>query len=151
MPAEKKTEKKNDIVGKSPEELKEEMQKKALQFQILQSSMQIIREKENMLMQRLEEMDNTRHAIEDVKSVKAGSEMLVPLGSGNFIAGKISGTEKVLVGVGGGIAIKKSVDGALESLNSRMKEMESALVELRNQGVQIGDELRMLQSEMKMG
>jgi prefoldin alpha subunit len=138
-------------VGKSPEEIKEEMQKKALQFQILQSSLQIIHEKEHMLMQRLEEMDSTRHAMEDVKSVKAGSDVLVPLGSGNFIAGKISGTEKVLVGVGGGIAIKKSVDGALESLNSRMKEMESALLELRNQAAHIGDELRMIQSEMKMG
>lgn len=147
MPNEKIS-KENNPVGKSPEEIKENIQRKTLQFQILQANMQIIREKENMLLQKLEEFENTKQTIGDMKSVKSGSEILMPLGSGNFVSGKISSTEKVLVGIGGGIAIKKSSEDAVEFLNTRTTEVKSALQELKEQGVRIEDELHLLQSEM---
>ncbi len=148
MADEKNSKESKGLVGKSPEEIKEDIQRKTLQFQILQANMQIIKEKESMLLQKLEEFENTKQTIEDMKAVKGGSEILMPLGSGNFVSGKISSTEKILVGIGGGIAIKKSSEDATEFLNTRALEIKSALQELKGQSVRIEDELRMLQYEI---
>lgn len=149
MPNEKlkKTDAKTESpAGKSPEEIRDEIQRKNLQFQILQANMQMIHEREHSLSHRLDELAETRHAIEDVKKVKPGSELLVPLGSGNFVSGKISDTGKILVGVGGGIAIKKSPEGALKFLEERAAETGSALQELEKQFMHMEAELRKMQS-----
>jgi len=149
MPTEKKTEKKNDIVGKSPEEIEEDLQRKSMQFQILQTNMQIIRERQRALSLRLREFEETKQTISDMKSVKSGSEILMQIGSGNFVSGKISDTEKILVGVGGGIAIKKSPYDALKFLDERTAEAKSAMQELGMQFAQMQSEIRMLQSEAR--
>ncbi len=147
---EQKSNKKGDIgsgiVGKSPEELEEDLQRRSLQFQILQANMQVIRERQHALSLRLQEFEETKQTINDLKIVKSGSEILTPIGSGNFVSGKIIDTGKVLVGVGGGIAIKKSPEDALKFLDERIAEAGTAVQELRNQFIQMENELRMLQS-----
>lgn len=153
MPKEKiKTENpksgKADAVGKSTDEISEELHKKSMQLQILQASMQVIREREHALLLKMEEMENTKETINEMKSVKNGSGMLIPLGSGNFVQGSMSDMEKILVGVGGGIAIKKSPEDATRFLETRIAEVKSALIELNNQMVQIENETRALQSGM---
>jgi len=149
MPIEKKAEKKNDVVGKSPEEIEEDLQRRSMQFQILQANMQVIHERQRALSSRLQEFEETKQTIGEMKSVKDGSEILVPIGSGNFVAGKVSDTEKVLVGVGGGIAIKKSPEDALKFLDERAAEAKSAMQELGDHFAQTENELRMLQSEAR--
>ncbi len=147
MPGEKTKQKAGSgIVGKSPEQIREELERKSVQLQILQANMQIIREKERALSHRLMELEETKQAIRDIRSVKAESEILVPLGSGNFISGKISGAEKILVGVGGGIAIKKSPDEALKFLDERAAETNSAIQELESQYMKMESETRALQA-----
>lgn len=137
---------KADAVGKSPEEISEELHKKSMQLQILQASMQVIREREHALLLKMEEMENTKETISEMKSVKSGSEIFMPIGSGNFVQGKMSNMEKILVGVGGGIAIKKSPEDATKFLETRIGEVKSALIELNNQMVQIENEMHALQS-----
>ncbi len=147
MPGEKTKQKAGSgIVGKSPEQIREELERKSVQLQILQANMQMIREKEHALSHRLMELEETKQAIRDIGTVKAESEILVPLGSGNFVSGKISGTDKILVGVGGGIAIKKSPEDALKFLGERSAETNSAVQELESQYMKMENEARALQS-----
>lgn len=133
-------------LGKSPEEIEEELQRRSVQLRILQANMQIIHERHHVLSMRLQEFEETKQTISDIKSVKSGSEILMPIGSGNFVYGKVSDTEKVLVGVGGGIAIKKSPENALVFLDERIAEAKAAMEELGSQFAQMESEIRMLQS-----
>lgn len=136
-------------VGKSPEEIEEDMQRRSMHLQILQANMQVIHERQHALSLRLQEFEETKQTIADMKSVKSGSEILMPIGSGNFVSGKVSSTEKILVGVGGGIAIKKSPEDALKFLDERSAEAKAAMQELGNQFAQMESELRMLQAEAR--
>jgi len=136
-------------VGKSPEEIEEDLQRRSMQFQILQANMQVVHERQRALSQRLREFEETKQTIGDMKSVKSGSEILMPIGSGNFVSGKVSDTEKVIVGVGGGIAIKKSPEDALKFLDERSAEVKSAIQELGMQFAHMENDLRMLQSEAR--
>ncbi len=110
--------------------------------------MHVIRNREHALLLKMEEMENTKETINEMKTVKSGSEALIPLGSGNYVQGSMSVMEKILVGVGGGIAIKKSPEDATKFLETRIAEVKSELIELNNQLVQIENEMRALQSGM---
>jgi len=128
--------------------MKEDFQKKAVQFQILESNLKVLQEKADELTQRIEEIQGTKMAIEELKGMKPTSA-LIPLGSGNFIAGKIENTEEILVGIGSGTAIKKKREDAIVVLDDTLKEMEKNLDDVRNQIMGIALQLEKLQEELE--
>lgn len=128
---------------------KQELQKKIVQFQILQANLQLLMERERIVAEKLAELEQTKQALEDLKSVKAGSTALIPLGSGNFVAGELKDSEKILVGFGSGVAIKKSQEDAKKIMNERVGELNSALQDLDNQIRAIEFELHKLEPEIQ--
>ena len=128
--------------------MKEEFQKKVIQFQILESNMKALQEKEDELTQRIEEIQGTRTAIEELKQMKP-SNALIPLGSGNFVSGKIENTEEVLVGIGSGIAVKRRREDAVIILDDTLKELEKTLDDVKNQIMSIALQLEKLQEELE--
>jgi prefoldin alpha subunit len=128
--------------------MKDDVQKKIVQFQILEANLKVLQEREELINERLAEIENTKAAIEELKKTKPG-KTLIPIGSGNFISGKIDDTEELIIGVGSGVAIKKKREDAAEILDSKFKEFEKGLNELRNQGTTIAFQLAKLQEEIE--
>jgi prefoldin alpha subunit len=128
--------------------MKEDFQKKVVQFQILESNLKALQEKADELSQRMEEVQSTKTAIEELNQIKPSSA-LIPLGSGNFVSGKIESTEEVLIGIGSGIAIKKKREDAIIVLDNTMKELERSLDDVRNQIMSIALRLEKLQEELE--
>lgn len=128
--------------------MKDDVQKKIVQFQILEANLKALQEREELINERLAEIENTKAAIEELKKTKPG-KTLIPIGSGNFISGKIDDTEELIIGIGSGVAIKKKREDAAEILDSKFKEFEKDLNELRNQGTTIAFQLAKLQEEIE--
>jgi len=128
--------------------MKDEMQKKVIQFQILEANLKALQERSDVLAERIEEIQNTKAAIEELKQVKP-TKALIPLGSGNFISGKIEDTEDVIVGVGSGVAIKKKREDAVAILDDNLKELEKSLDDMKNQIMSIALQLERIQEEVE--
>ena len=125
-----------------------EMQKMIVQFQMLEANLKALQERAAMLNGRLEEIQSTKMAIEDLEKVKP-SKALIPLGSGNFIPGTIESTKEVMIGVGGGIAVKKKREEALVLLDTRFKEIEKELVDATNQSTKIALQMERIQEQVE--
>ena len=65
--------------------------------------------------------------LETVKG-KDDTETLVPIGAGSFLVTELKNTEDVIVSLGAGVAVKKKIDDAKDTINEQKKELE----ELRN-------------------
>jgi prefoldin alpha subunit len=128
--------------------MKEDMQKKIIQFQVLEANLKTLQEREEIISDRIAEIENTKAAIEELKKAKP-SKALIPIGSGNFISGKIEDTEEIIVGIGSGVAIKKKREDAIAILDSNFKEFEKNLNELRNQSTAIALQLAKIQEEVE--
>lgn len=61
-------------------------------------------------------LTNTLDDLEGKDSVEA-----VPVGAGSFIKGELKNTDEVIVSIGSGIAVKKDVDGARETIARQKK------------------------------
>lgn len=132
-----------------PEDKKQELQKKFMHFQILQGNLQVLKERQEFILQKLQEMTETKETLEGLKDVKPDDETLVPLGSGNFVSGKITNCEKVLIGMGGGLAIKKPREEAIGIIEKRIEELNSALLELSKEAQTTSMELQRMQPELE--
>ena len=128
--------------------MKEDLQKLVIQFQILEANLKALQERAVILNERIEEIEKTKIAIEDLKQAKP-TKALIPLGSGNFISGTIENTEDIVVGVGSGVAIKKKKEDALAILESRLKEIEEDLRNITNQSTNIALELEKIQEKIE--
>jgi len=127
---------------------KEDLQKKLIEFQILDANFKILQERAEILNKKLEELQKTGAAIEELKITKP-NRALIPLGSGNFVYGNIEDCEEIIVGVGSGVAIKKKREKALETLDGRVKEIEKNLNDVLKQSSAFVIQLEKVQQEIE--
>jgi len=128
--------------------MKDDLQKLLIQFQVLEANFKELQERAGILNEKIEEIEKTRTAIEDLKQSKP-SKALIPLGSGNFISGTIESTEDIIIGIGSGVAIKKKREEAVSILDSKLKELEANLNVLTDQSTKIAFELEKIQEEIE--
>lgn len=58
---------------------------------------------------------------------KENAEALVPIGAGSFLITELKNTDEVIVGFGAGVAAKKNISDAKESIAQQKKELEDAM------------------------
>jgi len=127
---------------------KDELQKKIIQFQILDTNLKVFQERVKVLADRIDDLQKTKTAIDNLKVSKT-TKAMIPLGSGNFVFGSIDDGENIIVGAGAGVAIKKKKEEAIEILESRIGELENSLRALTGQSQIIVEQLEKLQSEIE--
>jgi prefoldin alpha subunit len=127
---------------------KDDIQKKIVEFQILDTNLKMLQEKAGLVNQKLEDLQRTKIAIEDLKNAKP-SKALVPLGSGNFVYGSVENCDDIIVGIGSDVAVKKKREKALEFLGSRIKDLENDLNTVLKQSSVFVMQLEKVQQEIE--
>jgi prefoldin alpha subunit len=125
----------------------EQAQQLMYQMQMLENYFVELNRKEESLISIIREAAS---AIQSIKAFKEQPESstLFPMGMGSFVKAKISSTEKLILNIGAGVAIEKDKDGAINFLESRLKEMEVALKDTAVQKQQVMSNLDMGKQEI---
>ncbi len=72
-------------------------------------------------------LEENRAALASLKDFPSGKDALIfPLGSGVHARGRLQDTEKVLVEIGAGVVVEKTVADATVFLQERRKKLEAA-------------------------
>ena len=74
----------------------------------------------------ISDLNIASETLETIKD-KKDTETLVPIGAGSFIITEIKNTDEVIVGLGAGVAVKKKIDSAQESVKDQKKDLEALL------------------------
>lgn len=127
---------------------KEEIQKKVLQFQYMEASLRGLQERAQIVSQRMEEIQRTILALEDLDKTKP-ADAYIPIGHGNFVQGKIDDTKEIMVNVGSGIVLKKKREEAKKMLESKLKVFEEDLKEISSSAQNILMELQKIQDDIQ--
>ncbi len=118
-----------------------------IELYAVQRGIEALQEKYAVLLQKMNELLETREALESLAGVDPDSAAWIPLGSGNFVAGKVTDPETVLVGLGGGAAAVKTREEALKIVERRISELEAEMNRTVSDIHRLTSELRRLQAE----
>lgn len=99
------------------------------QIEVYRALYASIRRQLEVLSAALSELSVTREALRSMKEIKAGTELLVPIGGETFLKARLESNEKVLVGLGADASVEKSTDDAILTLSERSRTIENALNE----------------------
>ena len=55
---------------------------------------------------------------------QGNNETLVPIGAGSFLITELKNTDEVIIGLGAGVAVKKKIDDAKDTITEQRTELE---------------------------
>jgi prefoldin alpha subunit len=76
----------------------------------------------------IEILESTLNIVKDGEDL----ETLVPVGAGSFLTAELKNTDEVIMSVGAGVAIKKKLSEAQETITEQKKELQKTMDQMAN-------------------
>src|SRR5215467_845510 len=109
-----------------PSNSDEEVRELLSEIRLLEGSARILQSRIDVIAAALSETLTAIQTLEGAKGRPEGTDALLPIGSGSFIKSKISSPEVIMIGVGAGVVVEKSIDESIKDLRLRSSELERA-------------------------
>ena len=127
----------------------EEIRRLLAAYQQYQAQAEAIMRQISLTQLTAEGLDRALHAVEALEKAEEGKEILVPIGSGSFIHGKLASKEKVVLNVGAGVSIEKTAAEAREIMLVRKAEVLEGSRKLNEVLAKIDQEMQRIQAIMQ--
>lgn len=130
------------------EETKEETQKKFMHLKMLLHQMQQFEKQIETFDGQLTELSGVKNGLEELKEVRAGTDVYVPVSGGVFMRATVKEPEKLLVNVGANTAVTKTVPDTIKLIQEQINEIGTAKIQLGEQVQLIRHHLKGMQKEL---
>lgn len=115
--------------------------------QVLQQQLDLLQQQARLVQASIDDIDGAIKALSSLEGQEAGHEMLVPIGAGSFVHAAVSKPGTVLVGLGAGVSVERSIADARAIFQSRRTDLEKVLAETTGAMNRAANELMRLQQE----
>ncbi len=115
----------------------EELRRIIAEVRFLEDVAEALRSRINVINAALTERILSSRTLEGLEKEKENVSLFVPIGGGSYIMAKLESVEKVIVGIGAGVAVEKTLNEAKEILSKRIEELEKLRMALQQQLSQV--------------
>ena len=105
-------------------EKQEKLQKLYVEFQVLNNSIKQLENQSGALETQLMELRITNQSLDDMKKVKSGTNILVPISSGIYVKAEIKDTNSFTVNVGSNITLSKDLNSTKKIIENQIDEIK---------------------------
>ncbi|RLI10856.1 prefoldin subunit alpha [Candidatus Bathyarchaeota archaeon] len=117
--------------------VEEELRKLSVEIRILEQTAETLQSRINMVNAAKTDLTYASKTLEGLEKEKEKSELLIPIGGSSYIRAKLENPDKVIVGMGAGVSVEKTLQEAKEILKKRMDDLEKARASLQQQFSQV--------------
>lgn len=124
------------LMSAPAESVEEEARRLIVELRILESTAEYLQSRINFVNAALTELNLASMSLEGIE--KKDSDMIfVPIGGGSYIKARLEDTDKIVYGIGAGVAIEKTIREAKEDIANRIAELNRAKASLEQQLSQV--------------
>ena len=105
----------------------------AVELRILEGTADALQSRMSLVNATLTELVVSRMTLEGLEKEKTDAPLFVPIGGGSYIEAKLGNEDKVVVSIGAGVAIEKTLKEAKDTVGSRISELEKTGTALEQQ------------------
>lgn len=127
----------------------EEVRKLSMQLRYFEQTAENLQQRLSMLNAALTDLSYANMTLESVEQEKENAEMLVPIGGSSYISVKLADANKVVVGLGAGVSVEKTLPEAKVIVKERIEELEKTRVQAQQQLNQIAERINQDRSRME--
>ncbi|MGD6806773.1 MAG: prefoldin subunit alpha [Candidatus Bathyarchaeia archaeon] len=127
------------MVQRAPAE--EELRKLSVEMRYLEQTAEALQQRIGMVNAAITDLTYANATLDGIEKEKENSEMLVPIGGSSYVKVKLADPSKVIVGVGSGVSIEKTIADAKTDLKERLDELEKTLNSAQQQFSQVAERI----------
>ena len=128
--------------NEKPPSEEEEFRRLAVELRILESTAETIQARINMVNTVLTDLNYANMTLESIEKEEENADLLVPVGGGSYVKAKLQEKNTVLVGMGAGVTVEKTLAQAKETVQNRISQLEKTRASLQQQFTQIIERIR---------
>ena len=119
----------------------EEVRKLSMEVRYFEQTAEVLQQRVGMLNAALSDLSYASATLENIEKEKENAELLVPIGGGNYVSAKLATPDKVVVGMGSGVSMEKSLPEAKAVVKQRMEDLQKTQASAEQQLVQISERI----------
>lgn len=119
----------------------QELQRLSVEMRYLEQTAETLQQRIGMVNAAITDLTYANMTLDGIEKEKENSELLVPIGGNAYVKAKLADTNKVIVGMGAGISVEKTVADAKITLKERLDELEKTMNAAQQQFGQIADRI----------
>ncbi|MFQ6094937.1 MAG: prefoldin subunit alpha [Candidatus Bathyarchaeia archaeon] len=136
----------------------EELRRLIVELRILEGTIESLRSRINLVNATLNDLNLANMTLGGIGKEKVNASTFVPIGGGSYVKAKLESTDKIIYGVGAGVAIEKTIGEVKESISNRISQLNRTRRSLEQQLSQVlrkmsedQDRFRELTAKMERG
>ncbi len=126
----------------------EELRKLSVEMRYLEQTAETLQQRVSMVNAALTDLTYANMTMEGIEKEKENTELLVPTGGGSYVKARLVNPDKVIVSVGAGVSMERTLPEAKAILKERMEELEKTRNSVQQQFTQIAERVAMGRTRM---
>jgi prefoldin alpha subunit len=119
----------------------EELRRLSVEMRYLEQTADALQQRISMVNAALTDLTYANMTLDGIETQKENAEMLVPIGGGSYVKAKIADTNRVIIGMGAGVSIEKTLAEAKVTLKERLDELEKTMTVAQQQFTQVAERI----------
>ncbi len=119
----------------------EELRKLSVELRFLEQTAESIQSRINMINAVVTDLTYASMTLEGLEKEKENSELLVPIGGNSYIKAKLENPDKVIVGMGAGVSVEKTLQETKEIIKKRLENLEKTRMSFQQQLAQVAERI----------
>jgi len=119
----------------------QELRKLTVEMRILEQTAETIQARLNMINAVLTDLSLATMTLDTLEKEKQDTELLVPVGGSSYVQAKLGNTEKIIVGIGAGVSVERTLPEAKEIVKKRLEDLEKNRLSLQQQFNQVAQKM----------
>jgi prefoldin alpha subunit len=127
----------------------DELRKLSVEMQYLEQTAETLQQRLSMLNAAITDLTYANMTLEGLEKQKENDEMLVPIGGSSYVKMRLANPDKVILGIGAGVSIEKTLPETKAMIKERLDELEKSAEAAQNQFEQIAERINTGRSRLQ--
>jgi prefoldin alpha subunit len=119
----------------------EELRRLSMEMRYLEQTAEALQQRISMVNAALTDINYANMTLDGIETEKENSEMLVPIGGSSYVKVKLADPNKVIIGLGAGVSVEKTLPEAKATLKERLDELEKTMHAAQQQFSQVAERI----------
>jgi prefoldin alpha subunit len=127
----------------------EELRRLSMEMRYLEQTAEVLQQRISMVNTAIADLTYANATLDGIEKEQENAEMLVPIGGSSYVKVKLADPNKVIVGLGAGVSVEKTLPEAKATLKERLDELEKTMTAAQQQFSQVAERINTGRSRLE--
>jgi len=119
----------------------EQIRRLSVELQLLEQTAENMQSRLNLLNAAITDLTYAGVTLDGLEKEKENVGLLVPIGGSSYVKAKLDNIDRLVVGIGAGVSVEKTLPETKEVIKNRREELEKTRLSLQTQFAQVVDKI----------